>query len=355
MKILVSLISGGNNHERQVLRNFHTGIIQYYIRLFALGTDSKRPVERNIIKLGGPEIELSYDAEFKKHDVGVQFGVAKPREQEHHLVRQNLAKSAANRIFIETPVLGRKIVEKNKHDYYRIGYNGFLNDSGIFYPDSLKMNDSRLRAMEADLGFKFPGWKDHKEGNILILLQLVGDASLRGQNHAEWLVDTVGYIREKTDRNIVIRLHPSMSDKGKKEFFSDLHEMFVKNYKNIIWSDPRERDLNDDLKEAGIAVSYSSGSAVDAILAGVPCITMDRGNMAYPVSSHFIHEIEAPDLPSPEKIEQWLIELSYSQWTEEEMLSGQVWEHLLKIIEEETPKEESNAEEISSDIPPKHS
>lgn len=359
MKILVSLVSGSNNVERDVLRAFHSGILEYYSKKTGLPRNGKRPIERGLVKLYGLDIELSYDVEPKSCDIAIQFGSAKPREQEHHVVRQNLSKKAQNLIFIETPLLGRKIVDRTKHEYYRVGFNGFLQQSGIFVPDDKDLDPSRLNKFKEDFEIGFPGWKNHNEGAILILMQLPGDASLRGQDHAEWLVDVVEKIRKISDREIIIRLHPSTSDKSKRDLFAGLHSLFIQNYKNITWSQSWEVPLAEDFKKSGIAISYSSGSSIDAVLAGVPTISTDIGNMAYPVSGHLVEQITDPILPTAKQIDDWLLNLAYSQWNVEEMLSGRVWEHMLDIIHEEvgeleeTP--ETHAEEISSDISPKHS
>jgi hypothetical protein len=335
MKITVSLISGGNNNERDIMRNFYAGILEYYAQRSEYGQHGQKNIEWALGKRLGINLELSYDVDFKSCDIGVQFGAAKARENEHHVVRQNLAKSAQHIVYVETPLLGRKIVDKNRHDYFRIGVNGFVNSKGQFVPENKELDPARLEKIKTDLGIKFPGWKDHTHGPILIMLQLPGDASLRGQNHAEWLADTVAKIRSTTHRAIVIRTHPSMSDKARREFFSDLADMCMSNYNGITWSDGRSTDLSTDLKRAGIAISYSSGSVVDAVLAGVPSITVDQGSMAYPISEHRIENIKNPYIAPDYEVDEWLLKLSYSQWSTEEILNGTAWEHLLDIFIEQ--------------------
>lgn len=327
MKILVSITSGSNNTERNILRAFYDGIERYYFSKFNINSPKKLKKEFGI------DLRLSYDPEIEKCDVAIQFGTVKDRGSEHHITKQSIQRNSKTVVYVETPILGRVIDKKNDYSFYRVGVNGFLNNDGLFY-DENSIDISRLDFLKTQLDIpEFPGWKDHHSGNILLLLQLPGDASLRGQKLSEWFVDTIKEIRSYTDRNIFVRLHPAMSDKGRAEFFSEIYPLFFENYKNIYWNDGVTRTLALDLAESGICVSYSSGSSVDAVLNGVPCITIDEGNLAYPISSHRLEHIDSPKLASPEEVQQWLNYLANSQWSEPEMLNGVVWNHLIPIIE----------------------
>ena len=328
MKILVSIVSGSNNTERDVLRAFYDGIVKYYFSKYT--TNSFKILKKN----HDIDIRLSYDPEIEKCDVAVQFGTVKDRNTEHHVTKLSIRKNAKTVVFVETPLLGRVINKANNYSFYRVGVNGFLNNSGSFFNEET-LNLDRLDLLKTQLDIpNFPGWKNNKLGNILILLQLSGDASLRGQKMSEWLIDTVRKIRAITDRTISIRFHPAMSDKGRAELFSEVGPLLFENYKHILWQDGISRSLTQDLIEAGICVSYSSGSSIDAILHGVPCITTDEGNLAYPISSHRIDELENPRLASKSEINNWLIELANSQWNETEMLTGKVWSHIIPLINE---------------------
>jgi len=328
VKILVSIVSGSNNTERDVLRAFYDGIVKYYFSKH--NTDSFKILKKN----HDIDLRLSYDPEIEKCDVAVQFGTVKDRNAEHHVTKLSIRKNAKTVVFVETPLLGRVINKANNYSFYRVGVNGFLNNSGSFFNEET-LNLDRLDLLKTQLDIpNFPGWKNNKLGNILILLQLSGDASLRGQKMSEWLIDTVRKIRAITDRTISIRFHPAMSDKGRAELFSEVGPLLFENYKHILWQDGISRSLTQDLIEAGICVSYSSGSSIDAILHGVPCITTDEGNLAYPISSHRIDELENPRLASKSEINNWLIELANSQWNETEMLTGKVWSHIIPLINE---------------------
>jgi len=336
LKILVSITSGSNNIERTILRAFYDGAEKYYFSKF------KVDAHRKLKKEHGIDLRMSYDPEIEKCDVAVQFGTIKDRAAEHHVTKASIKKNAKTVVYVETPLLGRVIDSSNNYEFYRVGVNGFLNNDGVFY-NSDAIDKNRINFLKSHLTIpNFPGWKDHTKGNILILLQLPGDASLRGQRLSEWLVDTVRHIRETSERPISIRFHPGMSDKGRAEFFGEIGPLLFNNYKNIYWQNGVFKPLTQDLDEAGICVSYSSGSSIDAVLHGVPCITIDEGNLAYPISSHRLDDIVKPKLASGDEVKNWINCLANSQWCEKEMLGGQVWQHILPLIEESLDEDRNN-------------
>lgn len=328
MKIVVGLMTGSNNTERTVLRAFYQGLKKFYFNRYQVNNLADLNQKHNI------EILLSYDLDYPACNIGVQFGTVKDRKAEHHAAKQNLQKSAEMIVFIETPILGRVIDNKNNYSQYRIGVDGFLNNQGLFYSEK-NLQSSRLDfLLEHRLIKPFPGWKDHQKGNILILSQLLGDSSLRGQKISEWLLDSIDTIRSVTNRAITVRLHPSMSQQARAELCSELGIILLKNYQNIHWSSGIETTLQQDLSRAGICVTYSSGSAVDAILAGVPVIALDEGNFAYDISSIDLDDIDAPRLASNSEINHWLMQLANSQWSKKEMFSGEVWSSIESLLKE---------------------
>lgn len=337
MKILVSITSGSNNTERNILRSFYDGIEKFYFQHF------KCSDHKTLKKTHGVDLRLSYDPEIEKCDVAVQFGTVKERNNEHHITKQSIKKNARTIVYVETPVLGRLINKKNDYSFYRVGVDGFLNNDGKFY-QSENIDKNRLRLLKSSgLYIKdFTGWKDHKSGSILILLQLPGDASLRGQRLSEWFLETVEKIRSQTSREITVRFHPAMSDRGRSEFFSEIGDLFFKNYQNIVWSNGIDIPLDKDFERSGICISYTSGSCIDAVLHGVPVISMDEGNLAYPISSRRIEDIPNPKLVSALEVNEWVLALANSQWNEQEMLNGIVWSKMYPIILEQLNNDSNN-------------
>lgn len=326
MKIVVSLASCANNNERIVLRSFYHGIEQYYCKLHQV-VGSKALRKHNI------ELGLCYDPVIPVCDYGVQFGAAKNRDNAHHQARQSLLTNAKHIVYIETPILGRTITKGNLYPYYRVGLDGFLNAQGTFVTeiDSFRLMEQREALNLSD----FPGWCDRPKGHILLLTQLPGDASLRGQDMSQWIMDTIAAIRAKSQSTIMVRLHPALSHKGQAELLASLGPVLLENHINVLWNDGVKRTLQQDLNDARVCVTYTSGASVDAVLAGVPVIAMDQGCLAYPISGHWIEQIDSPPQATVPRVRAWLDQLANSQWNVLEMREGLPWAQIAAMTTEE--------------------
>lgn len=75
--------------------------------------------------------------------------------------------------------------------------------------------------------------------------------------------------------------------------------------------------------DVAVAITLNSSIGVQAVLAGVPTVTMDEGAMAWDVTGHSPDEIVKPArLP-------WLHWLAWTQWSWNEISEGTPWAHLL--------------------------
>jgi len=311
MKIKVFIESARDFHERQLLMKFSEGIERYY-------QTHEKPDDLDI------SIDLSET--YTNCDVALFFGSWKNREKGHHITRTSIASNSKCFICIETPLLNRKVSESNQ--YFRIGVNGFLNNQGIFLDPLSPINRIRLEKF----GVNFSGWKNNPNGHILVLLQLPNDASLRGANIYSWAEYAIKEIRTKSQKKIVIRPHPLAPLRSGEEFYDFFFRLHKEKISNIEFSDPSQKSLAEDLNGAYCSVAYSSGSSIDSVINGIPAITCDAGNFMYDISTHFPDEIEHLRLASPQEVDKLLTKLAYYQWTENEIHSGQVWDHLLPII-----------------------
>ena len=305
MIIKIFLETAGSFDEREILTKFYHGIKA------SAGTDT--------------QVDLELYNTYSPCDVGVILGSWKPRDKNHHNVRNDVVENAPCFVVVETPLLGR--VVSSQHAQHRIGINGFLNHAGRFnYGDH---DDSRLNT----LGIKWEGWNQNPQGHILLMLQLPGDASLRGANLYEWAGHAVDRIRAVTERPIVIRTHPAHSIKDSDEFHYLVSSLTVLGgYPEIRFSLGKHHSFADDIKDAFCSVSYSSGSSIDSVLAGVPTVAADPANFAWDISTNYLNEIENVALAEPEQVQQWLNNLSYSQWSPEEMYDGTAWQHLARFF-----------------------
>jgi hypothetical protein len=82
-----------------------------------------------------------------------------------------------------------------------------------------------------------------------------------------------------------------------------------------------QRSLEADLSGAAIVVTWNSNSGLDAVINGVPTVTMDKGAMAWDVTGHSLGEVP----PTPDRT-AWCHALAWKQWSKGEMVSGECWE-----------------------------
>ncbi len=156
---------------------------------------------------------------------------------------------------------------------------------------------------EANFPGRLKDWK-RRFGYALIMGQVPGDQSLVGVNIAKWYADTAKRLRRMGFADVGFRPHPLS------------HHVKVPGVTAVKGS------LAEAFDGAAFVVTWNSNSGVDAVLDGIPTVAMDEGSMAYEVSGH---EIGRP--PTPERY-GWASALAWKQWTEDEIRSGECWEHV---------------------------
>ena len=139
-------------------------------------------------------------------------------------------------------------------------------------------------------------FRSRKGSKILVIESSENHYQLQGTTLERWKQAMEQGIRAVSDRPIEFRPKP-MDRKNRTTVY----------------------DLLKDNKEYYCVVSDSSAAAVEAVWAGVPIITLNR-HITNSVSSRSVVDI---DNLYREDIESWLAMLSYSQWTQDEIASGQ--------------------------------
>ncbi len=277
------------------------------------------------IKLCGETVDYHDHPKPSRYDAAVIYGSYKSyRGSGHHKIKTSIATTFKNYVQLETPIIGRS-ASTSDHGYLRVGVNGFLLDQakwGFDYVD-----DKRYKKIWGDTGYNInQKWKT-KGKHILILLQNPGDASLRGTDIFQWCYDAIDEIKKHTDRPIVVRPHP-LPRKGFEGFANTISTFDnVKMVENILPHNLRPLEL--DFKNCFCTVSYASGSAVDAVLAGIPSLTNDPGNMAWEVSTHKFEDIENRYLGDRT---EWMKKVAMCQWSIHEFENGECWNHIKKSL-----------------------
>jgi hypothetical protein len=204
------------------------------------------------------------------------------------------------------PVIVLEVGGIQRGTTWKVGLNGINRDA--FFSES--GNDNR-RANQ--LGLTLSDWKRNEQGPIIICCQ--HDKSLQWANMpplSTWITNTIGTIRQNTDRPIVVRPHPRCS-----------LPQFEINYDNVLRQQPLKINGtydNFDFKysHAWAVVNWSSNPAVEAVRNGIP-VFVGPSSLAWPVGNHSLDTIENPLMPDRT---QWLNDLAHTEWTIQEISQG---------------------------------
>lgn len=302
-------------------------------------TDSVGFVDISGFRIEGMRVTVTPGWEYVPCDVVVMYGLANPKRRS----RQGVLRTALHRehkgpiVVIESSLIGRSFKRRlpgwiaalrrrplrprQIHPYYRVAVGGALGDDADF--GSENSPPDRWERLKSEFGIELKPYRTQGD-HILVCGQVPMDASLRGVDVLEWLLDTAGAIRNVSSRPILIRLHPSTRwryQQRVREAFASVPGVTIS---------PGERTLAEDLGAAWACVTYSSGAAVDALIAGVPPICLSTAGLAYGLCSRDISDIERPKEPVRE---QFLYNLAYSQWTPTELADGTAWRHIRPAVD----------------------
>ena len=330
MNVKIFMATANSAQERDTLRDFGQGV-ETWLKEYRPEPDGPESQVRigRWTDLNRPKhsVEYDYSEGYQPCDFAVMYGSWKPREKGHHVVRNSIVSSAKHFICIETPLLNRRTDVQNQ--YHRVGINGFLNQSAHWPVLDCDHAQHQLK----ELNIKWSGWKNNTDGHVLVALQLPGDASLRGADINEWTLKTIKTIRSTTTRPIVIRSHPLISDRGFESLAPLVVQLMKDNVPNITFSDGATTSWADDLSGAYCTVTYTSGMAIDSVLAGIPTVACDAGNFAWSISTHHLDEINSIQQADAKTINDWLAQLAMCQWNAQQMRSGLAWQHLMSTLE----------------------
>ena len=227
-------------------------------------------------------------------DLAILWGVR------HKRLILNIREKGGDYLVLERGYIG------DRQKYISCGFNG-LNGKANFMNKGL--GDFRSKHFQHLMQ---PFIKNR--GNYIVIMgQMENDASVKYIGFNNWLDDTFRQLKNITDRKIYYRPHPLSINQHVTEGLEVIHG-----------------DLHHVIQKAHCVVTLNSNSGVDTILAGVPCVSMDRGSMIYDVTQHNINAVIKPVFKDRQ---QWFNELAYCQWTDEEMASGAAWQHLKAFYE----------------------
>jgi hypothetical protein len=250
----------------------------------------------------GLPVDLKASTTYRKgqparHQVALFYGLA-------HGLRDVLADFRATgrkAIYIDLGYWGRR--KRTRFDGY---HKLVLNDRHpTAYFQRVPKSPERFIAH----GVPILPWREEGD-HILVVGMSAKAAAAEGLVAESWERQTIAQLRQLTKRPIIYRPKPNWD--GSRPIEGARYE--------------REQPLEEALRGAHAVVARHSNVAVDALLAGIPCICPH--GVASVLSGHDLSQIETPPMPAGR--EQWAADLAHVQWSIAEMESGAAWSYLIR-------------------------
>lgn len=195
---------------------------------------------------------------------------------------------------------------------WKVGVNG----TGVGCYNIQKLDANRPNF----LGLQNTIWKNNGT-DILIACQRDDSQQWQGMPANDiWLSNTVKQIREHTDRVIVVRPHPRQKISQVDNCLLDIPVKILGTYDDF--------DLYRSFQQAWCVVNWNSGVGPQAVMHGIP-VFVGPSSLAHPVGNEDFSQIESPNKPDRD---QWLIELSHTEWTVDEISAGFPIKRILDIL-----------------------
>lgn len=214
----------------------------------------------------------------------------------------NLAKKTGKKIIV------LEVGGLHRGQTWRVGLN-HINNLGTFYHSEI-FDRSRPQKLGIFLKSRQTTGK-----NILICGQHhMSEQWSRRPPPETWLRQTVNTIKKYSDRPIVFRPHPRdtvwVKNIGKLDINVSMPNKVLGTYDDF--------NHATDFKDAWCVVNPCSNTGIQAAIAGIPIFT-DSDSLAYEVSNKNFDKLDNPDLPDRA---EWLVKLSHTEWTIQELLEG---------------------------------
>jgi hypothetical protein len=204
-------------------------------------------------------------------------------------------------------ILDLGYIDDGRTSRFSVSLNGF---------HGLAMRDPKVLDRPPRPAPGYYDWKGDGE-RVYVIGQMPNDQSLRGQDIDAWMGRTASAASEVWGLPVVKRPHPKMLNP---------------------W-EPQPEPLDEVFKDAHVVITWTSTTAVQSVLAGVPTIAMHPGNMAYPICASDLRIVRSPARVG------WIHELSWREWdfasdTDLDSLAEYIIEMLpeMKKCEQDTPR-----------------
>ena len=263
------------------------------------------------------------------NDIAIFFNKYNHLQPDKHKNLININKYYKKKLIIEMGYI-------NRDKYHGLSWNNIGGKTDIM---NHNCDNSRIK----QLNINIVPIKINLNGYILICGQLPWDRQISYLNipYNTWLNNLIKKIEKYTEKKIVFRYHPLYKKKIKEKIKRYNNPSFnISLPKNIIIDD--NIDIKKSIQNSYIVIAYNSNMLLDAILLGRPTMCFDNTSMVYDLSLHSEKYIDKIIIPSKNYLDQTLNNISYSQWTIDEIKSGEALDHMFSLLKKKVQKKIPN-------------
>ena len=261
-------------------------------------------------------------------DVYIQNNILGQKRKNLNHYYQFILDSGKPFLVVESAVFRRNMKQPpNPMAYHRYSWTSYFQDEGDYCNEN-SPSDRWLR-IQKEQSIEIKDWRT-KGDYILLILQRPGDSSLKNliekhKTYEGFVKYTIQEIKQYTDKPIRVRMHPLRRDRQ----LAILKNFDVEISTNTHGAGLLEGGdgLYEDFKNAHAVVGFNSNALTESVCEGIPTFSMCPSSMAWPVSNKSLKLLDQPKLFDRT---QWLYNLGYCQWREDEIARGDPWFHLIK-------------------------
>lgn len=242
------------------------------------------------------DLRASHTYRRVEHDVAIFYGWANGLRKVFDDYRRD-----GKAIYVDLGYWGRR--KRTRYD----GYHKLVLNSR--HPTDYFQRTAHPGDRFAMFGIPIKPWRE--TGRHVLVAGMSGKAAAaEGWAPHEWERRTITELRKHTDRPIIYRAKPN---------WNEARPISGSTFDNTT-------PLEEALRGCHAVVCHHSNVGIEALLAGVPCIS--PGGVASLLSSRHISDIENP--PMLDGREQWAADLAYTQYSLAEMQTGVAYRYLLR-------------------------
>lgn len=268
-------------------------------------------------------------------DIFIQSNIAENKHKKLRHKYEYIRTSAKPWIVVESAVFRRNMYQPpNPKAYHRFSWFSYFRDEGLY--NNIVRPSDRWDQIQRDQDIQIKDWR--KDGEyILVLLQRPGDSSLKNLlakygTYEVFLDSVIKEIRKHTNRPIRIRMHPLRQDK-QLTIIKNLNLSRIELSPNTQGAELLEGGdgLYEDFKNAWAVVGFNSNALTESVCEGVPTFSLCPSSMAWECSNTNLKDLDNPYFFDRQ---QWLYNLGYCQWREDEIAQSAPLHHLMEIYDQ---------------------